>query len=171
MAPTRRTAALLFFGVLLLSACVPSAHADQRMAPAAGDGSLVPDAVVLDALDAMNAERSAADLPPLTHTADLQDVADARVAALSATGLLSHSNPDAPDLVVQLDQGEVAFNRFGENIGRCDAPVADVVAALHAAWMESPAHRANILDPGFNRVGIGLAEGGGFTYAAVIFLD
>jgi uncharacterized protein YkwD len=85
--------------------------------------------------------------------------------------MLSHTSPDGPDLVTLLEQAGVAFLRFGENIGRCDAPDTEVSASLHAAWIESAAHRANILDPGFGRVGVGFAEDGGVVYAAVIFLD
>lgn len=31
--------------------------------------------------------------------------------------------------------------------------------ALMKAWMNSPSHRANIINPRFNRIGIGIAEG------------
>ena len=33
------------------------------------------------------------------------------------------------------------------------------VAQVMAAWMASPGHRANIVNPGFTHVGFGLANG------------
>ena len=169
MAPTLRTSAPFIFGVLLLAASVRIAHAGEPIA--ATLELALPDAIVLEELAAINAERGAVDLPPLILALELQDVADARAVALSATGQLSHTDPAGQDTVTLLDRAGIAFDRFGENLGECETSVADMAATLHAAWMESPAHRANILDPGFGRVGVGFADDGGVVYAAVIFLD
>ena len=171
MARVLITVALLTLGVLTLSAGVRSAHADHPITPAAAHGSTLPEAVALAMISAMNAERSAADLPPLTLTTDVQDVAIARAAALSATGLLSHSDPAGHDVVTLLEQAGISFNRFGENLGLSDVSVTDVAATLHAAWMESPDHRANILDLEFRRIGMSLVDDGRAIYAAVVFLD
>jgi uncharacterized protein YkwD len=169
MAPKLRASAPILLGVLLLVACFRSAHAGGQVA--APPESALPSAVVLEGLAAINAERSVADLPPLILTTDLQEVADARAAALSTAGWLSHSNPPGEDAIALLEGAGIAFERFGENLGECDAAVADVAATLHDAWMESPAHRANMLDPGFGRVGMGFVDNAGIVYAAVIFLD
>ncbi|MGD9890100.1 MAG: CAP domain-containing protein [Dehalococcoidia bacterium] len=160
------TTALLAFGVLSLIAGAPVAHADHPTR-----GSMLPEAVALAELDAMNAERSVLNLPTLILSIDVQDVAIARVAALSDLGLLSHTNPVEHDAVTLLQQAGIPFNWFGENIGRSDLPAADAPATLHAAWMESPAHRANILDPDFRRVGMSFLDDGNAIYAAVVFLD
>jgi uncharacterized protein YkwD len=169
MAPKLRAFAPIILGVLLLAASVQSAHAGPPT-----ESSHAPpqfEAIALEELAAINAERGAIDLPPLILAAELQNVADARAAALSATGQLSHTDPAGQDTVTLLDRSGIAFDWFGENLGQCETSVADIVATLHAAWMESAAHRANILDPGFSRVGVGFADDGGAVYAAVIFLD
>jgi uncharacterized protein YkwD len=169
MAPKLRAFAPIILGVLLFAASVQSAHAGH---PA--ESSHAPplfEAIVLEELAAINVERGVVDVPPLILAAELQDVADARAVAMSANGRLSHTDPAGQDAASLLDRAGIAYDRFGENLGECEASVADIVATLHAAWLESPAHRANILDPGFGRVGVGFAEDGGVVYAAVIFLD
>jgi uncharacterized protein YkwD len=169
MAPTLRTSAPIILGVLLLAAGAGSARAGE---PAAGSPESVRfEAIVLQELDAINTERYAVDLPPLILAAELEAVADARVTAVSAMGQLSHTRPEGQDAVTLLERAGIPFDRFGENLGECESSVADVAAALHAAWMESPAHRANMLDPGFGRVGMGFVDDGGVVYAAIIFLD
>lgn len=45
--------------------------------------------------------------------------------------------------------------------------------AIVAGWLASPGHRANLLRPGFNRIGVGRAVGtfGGYGGAAVVTAD
>lgn len=45
----------------------------------------------------------------------------------------------------------------------------DVAKALHRNWMNSPGHRENILNPGFNTVGIGIYRSGRSYYATQLF--
>lgn len=169
MAPKLRTSTPFILGVLLFAASVRSVHAGEPIATTSEHS--LPDAIVVEELAAINAERNAVNLPPLILTGDLEAVADARVTALSTAGLLSHTSPDGQDAVTLLEQAGIAFDRVGENLGECEASVADVAATLHGAWMQSPAHRANMLDPGFGRVGMGVVDDGGVVYAAIIFLD
>ena len=45
-----------------------------------------------------------------------------------------------------------------ENLGRSNAGDGIVLTALFDAWVASPGHRGNMLKPGLNRIGIGVAE-------------
>jgi uncharacterized protein YkwD len=63
---------------------------------------------------------------------------------MAGTGQLVHS-----DLRAGLPSGWCAA---GENIAYADHGDAD---GIHRMWMNSPGHRANILNPGFTHVGIG----------------
>ena len=47
----------------------------------------------------------------------------------------------------------IRFSAAGENIASGQKTPAEVVAA----WMNSPGHRANILSPTYNQLGVGLA--------------
>ena len=55
----------------------------------------------------------------------------------------------------------------GENVGVIAGDGA--MRRIFDAFMDSPTHRRNILDPGFRRVGIGVAVGGGFIWVTLIF--
>jgi uncharacterized protein YkwD len=75
----------------------------------------------------------------------------------------SHQCPGEPSFVSRLQRvnyivGGLRRWRVGENIGwgggRRGTP-----RAIVRQWMNSPGHRANILDPGFRHVGVGFASG------------
>ncbi len=53
---------------------------------------------------------------------------------------------------------------LGENVG-----VGGTVASLHSAFMNSPAHRDNILYPSYRHVGIGAFRKDGRMWVTVIF--
>jgi uncharacterized protein YkwD len=62
----------------------------------------------------------------------------------------------------------------GENIGGGAGQRAGSAMAVFRTWMQSPPHRANILDSGFHDFGVGVARGypgGGGSAAATYTLD
>lgn len=63
----------------------------------------------------------------------------------------------------------VAFRRLGREIGENIAEGQRDAEEVVAAWMASAGHRANILHPGYRRIGIGMAEGHGARYWAQEF--
>lgn len=54
---------------------------------------------------------------------------------------------------------------WGENVG----VTAGTMRSLHRAFMRSPAHRANVLNPDFRRIGVGLVRSGGFKWVTLEF--
>jgi uncharacterized protein YkwD len=63
---------------------------------------------------------------------------------------------------------------IGENIGGGLGKSAGSPIAVFRSWMNSPPHRANILDPEFHDFGVGVSRGypeGGGTAAATYTLD
>ena len=60
------------------------------------------------------------------------------------------------------NRGGIRFTRLGENLaGNSD------LADAHRMLMNSPTHRANILDPAFQRVGLAVVRGGPYGYMIV----
>lgn len=111
-------------------------------------------------LQKLNAERCAAGLAPMALHAGLSDDARRWSATMSGAGSLHHSSTIGADTAVHLPDWRSA----GENVGRGWS--AD---SLHAAFMASPGHRANVLGD-FNAVGIGVVvDGGGRTWVTVRF--
>jgi uncharacterized protein YkwD len=70
-------------------------------------------------------------------------------------GYFAHVDPDGTTPFDRMKRGGVTFRAAGENLAL--APTVDVA---HEGLMNSPGHRANILNPSFHRIGIGVADGG-----------
>jgi len=56
--------------------------------------------------------------------------------------------------------------RLGENVG-----YGPGVGPIHDAFIVSPTHYANLVDPGFQSVGVGVVEIGGRSYVAEEFMQ
>jgi hypothetical protein len=106
----------------------------------------------------INGLRASKGLPTLGVHSVLTAKAEAWAQHMADTGCLCHSN--LPDGVT------VAWRKLGENIGRGGS-----VASLHDALVNSPLHYANMVDPAFHWVGVGVAYGGGQMYVAEVFMD
>lgn len=109
----------------------------------------------LEALERVNGVRTANDLAPLAW-----DEAAARAAYehswdMDLRQYFDHVNPDGKDPGDRLTEAGVAWTLVGENIARGHPDPAAVVQG----WLESPAHRANLLTPAYTRVGIGVHTG------------
>jgi uncharacterized protein YkwD len=110
----------------------------------------------------MNSERARHGLAPLAEDERLRAAAIGHARWMVRKGVFSHLRPSGLDLVGRLRQ--VAYIPrsgswlVGENIGygrpRRSAPAEQV-----RAWMASPAHRANILNPRFRAAGLGIWSG------------
>ena len=100
-------------------------------------------------LELLNQERAIAGLSSLQADAALADVGRAHGHEMFELGFLSHVSPTTGSAADRLAAAGLAYLLSGENITL--APTAEVV---HQGLMSNPAYRANILNPGFTRVGI-----------------
>lgn len=105
----------------------------------------------------LNAERTRFGLQPLTIDTGLSAVARKYSEEQFLSGVLSHKSTLSGTLADRLKAGNVTYGAAGENLAY--APTAQTA---HAGLMSSEGHRANILSPKFNRVGIGIAYSPGF---------
>jgi len=101
--------------------------------------------------DAVNYDRHAEGLPPLKWDAELAAAARAHVHQLAERDRLSHQFPGEPDMTERARSAGAHFSALAENIA--EAPSID---ELHIAWMKSPPHRANILNPKLTAIGIAI---------------
>lgn len=114
-------------------------------------------------LCAINAERQAAGVAALQPVGELAVAAQGHTQEMVARGDLEHG-----DLPAQLQGYARGYGyQLGENIGETTGDAA--VGEMIGAWMDSSSHRANILNPRFHDIGIGVllvaADGGpGATY-------
>jgi uncharacterized protein YkwD len=101
----------------------------------------------------VNQARAAKGLPSLSWNNQLGALAQDWSAHMAATGRFAHRN-----LQATITRPEFSgFARLDENIlvGRCGMSAGE----MHAAWMNSPGHRANILAPEADVIGVGVVCG------------
>ena len=125
-------------------------------------------------LELVNAARAEAEVPPLKLAPVLTDAAQGHADDMLARDFYAHVAPggETPSDRYRAAGGS-RWSLSGENIARCTgcAPPPDVarVEAFHKGLMQSPGHRENILDTGFDRFGFGIAAGPDETYAVQTF--
>ncbi len=107
--------------------------------------------IALQILIRMNAERGARHLPPLSWNQLLASRAKSWAQTLLAAGAFHHQN-----LEVIIKAADGSFEEVGENIFSGSGSAANAGAA-HVGFMHSPDHRANMLLPQGQLVGIGAA--------------
>ena len=158
--PFVTVAALAILGVVV-GAHPPMAWAD---APP-------PDYLAFEVLLRLNQDRAAAGLTLLVMDPEVVAVARDRAAVLAAGGYLAHVSPTGRTVLDDLAAHEVQYQTVGENLAYAQYPAALVTGLVQSGWMTSAGHRANILDPRFSRVGLGVAVKADAYYVIVIFLS
>jgi uncharacterized protein YkwD len=106
-------------------------------------------------LELVNKERIKHGLKPLKFDPDLVPVARAHSQDMFAKGYFAHDNLDGKDPFDRMRAAGIHFQSAGENLA-----LAQTVEIAHVNLMNSPGHRANILNPSFGRLGIGILDGG-----------
>ncbi len=106
-------------------------------------------------LELVNQERAKAGLGAVTVDPTIREVARAYAAEMFQKGFFAHVDLEGETPFDRMRQGGVRFLAAGENLAL--APTVDVA---HEGLMNSPGHRANILNGRWRRVGIGVADGG-----------
>jgi uncharacterized protein YkwD len=119
-------------------------------------------------VQAINARRVENGLPPHTFDGQISEVALKHAQDMYVRDFFAHVNPDGVTLRNRLADGGVSFFRAGENIQRNTQPRDSTVQAAVEWFMNSPPHRANILHPTHNRVGVAVVEGPPGWYTFVI---
>jgi uncharacterized protein YkwD len=124
----------------------PAAHADNGSDEA-------------DFLSLTNQLRSSLGLQTLTPNAELTNIARAWSGQMAAALAISH-NPNFPNQV------HAKWTRLGENVGTGGA-----VDVIQTAFINSPHHYENLVQPDYNFVGIGVVRGSnGAIYVTVDFM-
>ncbi|WP_150273687.1 CAP domain-containing protein [Paenibacillus tepidiphilus] len=99
----------------------------------------------------VNKERAAAGLSPVTALDSLNKVAAAKATDMRVNNYFSHTSPTYGSPFDMMKSFGVTYRAAGENI----AMGQKTPEAVMTAWMNSEGHRANILSPNFNYIGVG----------------
>jgi serralysin len=141
------------FGVIFVfGALAPATHAgSQTVRLNQSERSL---------LSAVNEVRSSRGLSPLRVDPALAQVARSYSATLIRTDVFTHG-----DMAGRLVRSGARGPRFGENLAWGVGSYA-TARYIVRSWMASPGHRANLLRPGWNRIGLGALKGNFLGYDA-----
>jgi len=105
--------------------------------------------------DAVNHDRAEQNLPPLKWDANLAAAASAHVHLMAEHNRISHQFSGEPDLTKRARAAGAHFSEIAENIAESYS-----LSQLHIAWMTSPPHRENILNPRLTAIGIAIEKRG-----------
>lgn len=121
----------------------------------------------------LNAERAKRDARPLRRNRRLAHAADRHTADMVTRGYFEHDSRNGDSFSDRIrETGYLSRVRrwvVGENLAWGSGRLS-TAEAIAKAWMDSPGHRANILDARYREIGIGLTLGSprggdGATYA------
>ncbi|MFD9462460.1 sigma-70 family RNA polymerase sigma factor [Streptomyces sp. NPDC060027] len=139
------------------ASATPSSVAPTRRVSAAPQAQSAPTGTVAQVVALVNKERAAAGCGPVTEDAQLEDAALAHSEDMAARDFFEHSNPDGADPGERITTAGYRWSTYGENI----AMGQQTPQAVMDSWMNSPGHRANILNCSFKNIGVGVHKGSG----------
>jgi uncharacterized protein YkwD len=140
----------------------------QVFAAEAADAPRITAATVSTVLELTNAERARAGLAPLRENPRLAYAAQLQSDQMGSISRLDHVLQKAPypRPADRLAAARYAWQAYAENVAMGQRSAAEVVSA----WMSSPSHRANILNPAYTELGVGVAtDEAGRPYYAQVF--
>lgn len=108
-------------------------------------------------LELVNVEREKMGIKPLILDNNVSKVAQLKAEDMANNGYFAHESPTYGSPFEMLNQYNIFFSIAGENIAMGQKTPEKVMVS----WMNSPGHRANILDSRFENIGIGLYEKNG----------
>lgn len=114
----------------------------------------------------INAERASANLAPLTLDQKLCEGAALKSRDMAVNKYFSHTSPSYGSPFEMMKSLGITYNLAGENIAKNIS-----VKGAHDAFMNSPGHKANILNQGYGKVGLGFYQEGAYLYVTQWFTN
>ncbi|MEU7410450.1 CAP domain-containing protein, partial [Streptomyces sp. NPDC042638] len=116
-----------------------------------------PTGTVAQVVALVNKERAAAGCGPVTEDSQLDTAAQGLSDDMAARGFFDHTDPDGNGPGERITATGYRWSTYGENIARGQ----QTPQAVMDSWMNSPGHRANILNCSFKNIGVGVHNGSG----------
>ncbi len=114
--------------------------------------------------DSVNRERKAVGLAPLRWDDALADAARRHAENMSQHNAISHQFPGEDDFSRRASEAGAHFSAVAENVA-----VGQDAGQIHQAWMGSPGHRRNVLDPNMDSLGVAVVARDGQLFAVEDF--
>lgn len=94
-------------------------------------------------------------LNTLTENSNLTMSANQKVQDMLIHQYFAHIGPDQAGLTKWLNDNQYQYNSAGENLAMGFMSAEDIVNA----WIKSPTHYANLIDPGYKEIGVAMTSG------------
>jgi uncharacterized protein YkwD len=143
----RNLTRLVAAGVVFVSAAHPQSASSERTL-----------------FQAVNRERRSSGLPALRWDDALASAARQHAGTMATQHSVAHIFPGEPSLPGRATQAGARFVWLSENVVESTNPLG-----AHAQFMNSPTHRANILDTDMDTVGIGIVQRDGHLFVVEDF--
>lgn len=106
-------------------------------------------------MELVNEERTSRGLKALEINEDLVKLGRKKSQDMITHNYFSHQSPTYGSPFDMMREAGVSYRYAGENLAG-----SSTVERAHQALMNSPGHRANILNPNFTHIGVGIIDGG-----------
>ncbi len=106
-------------------------------------------------IDLVNNERSSRGIQALRSDPALLSIAREHSADMFERGYFSYYSPEGKSVADRADAAGISYQVIGENLA-----YAPSLERAQSGLMSSPGHRANILSSDYQRIGIGIMDGG-----------
>lgn len=135
-------------------AAVPPLLLPAQVGPSSSQtGMLQASRARFDCIDRVNAERARVSLPPVSYDVRLAQAASDHAVYQASKSKMGHTGSGGSNGGNRMTAAGYQWNAWGENVAAGQPNCATVMSA----WMNSPTHRANILNPVFEDIGMGMA--------------
>lgn len=102
-----------------------------------------------------NTQRAASGLRELTFNQQLTQAATAKAQNMFSNNYWAHTSPDGTQPWDFIKSAGYTYKIAGENLARD----FDSTSPMVSAWMASPTHRANIMNPRYEEIGVAVVDG------------
>lgn len=159
----------IVFAALAAAALTGAAGAVHLDRPVQGSSSvsasIQSSSVASEVVRLTNSARSQNGYAALVEDGALSEAAAVRAREIARS--FSHTRPSGASFSSALSESGVSYLRAGENIASGQKSASEVVNV----WMNSPGHRANILNSSYSRIGSASVNINGTLYWVQLFAD
>lgn len=106
-------------------------------------------------IELVNKERTSRGLNALSFDTKLRDTGRVHSADMFTRGYFAHISPEGKNVADRAAKFNVLYTVLGENLA-----YAPSLELAHKGLMNSPGHKANILSSDYNKIGVGVMDGG-----------
>lgn len=148
-----------------LTGAVGAVHLDRPVQGSSSVSASIQSSAASEVVRLTNSARSQNGYAALVEDGALSEAAAVRAREIARS--FSHTRPSGASFSSALSESGVSYLRAGENIASGQKSASEVVNA----WMNSPGHRANILNSSYSRIGSASVNIDGTLYWVQLFAD